>query len=181
VAAAIGKAQPNSCVNGDHRRRALPELGLGHGHRGRAAHPGAGTLRRYVRAGCLCNVQIEIMRQQERGRRAGPAEGLNPKTSRNLKEKLMTLIKKLSMATAVSTLLATGVFAQDNTGSSGQMMDGENGMAGNMMDGDMSGMDGMMPMMKMMQKMGPMMEACTEMMEAMNNSENETAPSTDKG
>ena len=64
----------------------------------------------------------------------------------------MTLFKKLSMATAVSTLLATGVFAQDNTGSSGQMMDGENGRAGNMMDGDMSGMDGMMPMMKMMQK-----------------------------
>ena len=93
----------------------------------------------------------------------------------------MTLIKKLSMATVVSTLLATSVFAQDNTGSSGQMMDGENGRAGNMMDGDMSGMDGMMPMMKMMQKMGPMMEACTEMMEAMNNSKNETAPSTDKG
>lgn len=93
----------------------------------------------------------------------------------------MALIKKLSMATAVSTLLATGVFAQDNTGSSDQMMDGETGMVGNMMDGDMSGMDGMMPMMKMMQKMGPMMEACTEMMEAMNNSKNETAPSTDKG
>ena len=93
----------------------------------------------------------------------------------------MTLIKKLSMATVVSTLLATSVFAQDNAGSSGQMMDGENGMAGNMMDGDMSGMDGMMPMMKMMQKMGPMMEACTEMMEAMNNSEDETTPSTDKG
>ncbi|SEL74555.1 hypothetical protein SAMN05443999_107201 [Roseovarius azorensis] len=88
----------------------------------------------------------------------------------------MTLIKKLSMATAVTTLLATSVVAQDNTGSSGQMMDGEHGM-----DGDMSGMQGMTPMMKMMQKMGPMMEACTEMMEAMNNSEDETTPSTDKG
>ena len=93
----------------------------------------------------------------------------------------MTLIKKLSMATVVSTLLATSVFAQDNTGLSGQMMDGESGMAGNMMNGDMSGMDGMMPMMRMMQKMGPMMEACTEMMEAMNNSEGETTPSTNKG
>ncbi|MEQ9037172.1 MAG: hypothetical protein RIE24_02330 [Silicimonas sp.] len=93
----------------------------------------------------------------------------------------MTLIKKLSMASAVSTLLATGVVAQDNTGSAAQMMDGENGMAGNMMDGDMSGMQGMMPMMKMMQQMGPMMEACTEMMEAMNGSMDEPAPSTDKG
>lgn len=82
------------------------------------------------------------------------------------------------MATAVSTLLATGVVAQDNTGLSGQMMDGESGMAGNIMNADM---DGMMPMMKMMQKMGPMMEACTEMMEAMNNSENGAATSTDKG
>lgn len=33
----------------------------------------------------------------------------------------------------------------------------------------------------MMQQMGPMMKACTEMMEAMNGSMNETAPSTDKG
>jgi hypothetical protein len=49
----------------------------------------------------------------------------------------MTLFKNLSMATAVSTLLATGVVAQDNTGLSGQMMDGESGMAGNMMNGDM--------------------------------------------
>ena len=91
----------------------------------------------------------------------------------------MTLIKKLSMATAVSALLATSVFAQDNTGSSGQMMDGENGMAGNMMDGDMSGMDGMMPMMKMMQKMGPMMEACTEMMQAMAAQPHHAVPKND--
>ncbi len=99
----------------------------------------------------------------------------------------MTLFKKLSMATAVSTLLATGAVAQDSTGSSGGMMDGENGMAGNMMNGEMSGMQGMdgmqgmMPMMQMMMQMGPMMKACTEMMEAMNGSMHETAPSTDKG
>lgn len=93
----------------------------------------------------------------------------------------MTTIKKLSMAAAVTTLMATGVVAQDNTGSSGQMMDGESGMADNMMNGDMSGMQGMMPMMQMMQQMGPMMKACTEMMEAMNGSMDETAPSTDKG
>ena len=93
----------------------------------------------------------------------------------------MTLFKKLSMAAAVTTLMATGVVAQDNTGSSGQMMDGENGMAGNMMNGDMAGMQGMMPMMQMMQQMGLMMKACTEMMEAMNGSMDETAPSTDKG
>ena len=93
----------------------------------------------------------------------------------------MKPIKNLSIAAAVATLLATAVVAQENSGASGQMMDGENGMSGNMMQGDMSGMDGMMPMMRMMQKMGPMMEACTEMMEAMNNSEDETTPSTDKG
>jgi len=103
---------------------------------------------------------------------------LNPKTSRNLKENLMTLIKKLSMATAATILLATGVVAQDNTGSTGPMTDAENGTAGNMMDGDMNGM---MPMMKMMQQMGPMMEACAEMMEAMNGSMDEAAPSIDKG
>ena len=95
----------------------------------------------------------------------------------------MTLIKKLSMATAVTTLLASGVVAQDNTGSTGQMTDAENGTAGNMMDGDMmdGDMNGMMPMMKMMQQMGPMMEACAEMMEAMNGSMDEAAPSIDKG
>ena len=90
----------------------------------------------------------------------------------------MKPIKNLSIAAAVATLLATGVVAQDNSGSSGQMMDGENGMSGNMMQGDMSGM---MPMMQMMQQMGPMMKACTEMMEAMNGSMMETQPSTDKG
>ena len=100
---------------------------------------------------------------------------MNPTTSRNLKEKLMKTIKKLSIAAVVATLLATGVVAQDNTGSSGQMMEGESGMTGNMMNGDMSGM------MPMMQQMGPMMKACTEMMEAMNGSMDETAPSTDKG
>ena len=93
----------------------------------------------------------------------------------------MKPIKKLSIATAVATLLATGVVAQDNSESSSQMMDGESSTTGNMMNGDMSGMEGMMPMMKMMQEMGPMMKACTEMMEAMNGSMNETAPSTDKG
>jgi hypothetical protein len=36
-------------------------------------------------------------------------------------------------------------------------------------------------MMKMMQEMGPMMKACTEMMEKMNDSMDETTPSTDKG
>ena len=93
----------------------------------------------------------------------------------------MKPIKKLSIAAAVATLMATGVVAQDNSGSSSQMMDGESGMTGNMMNGDMSGMEGMMPMMKMMQQMGPMMRACTDMMEAMNGSLDETAPSTDKG
>ena len=93
----------------------------------------------------------------------------------------MKPINKLTIAAAVATLLATGVAAQDNTDSSGQMMDGESGMTGNMMNGDMSGMEGMMPMMKMMQEMGPMMKACTEMMEKMNDSMDETAPSTDKG
>lgn len=86
----------------------------------------------------------------------------------------MKPIKNLSIAAAVATLLATAVVAQENSGSSGQMMDGENSMSGNMMQGDMSGMDGMMPMMKMMQ-------ACTEMMEAMNASMEKTQPSTDKG
>ena len=62
----------------------------------------------------------------------------------------MKPIKNLSIAAAVATLLATAVVAQENSGASGQMMDGENGMSGNMMQGDMSGMDGMMPMMKMM-------------------------------
>lgn len=99
----------------------------------------------------------------------------------------MKLFKKLSVATAVATLLATGAVAQDSTGSSGQMMDGESGMNGNMMNGDMSGMQGMdgmqgmMPMMQMMMQMGPMMKACTEMMVAMNSSMDETAPSTDRG
>ncbi len=90
----------------------------------------------------------------------------------------MKPLKKLSIAAAVATLLATGVVAKDSTGSSAQMMDGESGMTGNMMNGDMSGM---MPMMKMMQQMGPMMRACTEMLEAMNGSMDETAPLTDKG
>lgn len=86
----------------------------------------------------------------------------------------MKPIKNLSIAAAVATLLATAVVAQENSGSPGQMMDGENGMSGTMMQGDMSGMDGMMPMMKMMQ-------ACTEMMEAMNASMEKTQPSIDKG
>lgn len=86
----------------------------------------------------------------------------------------MKPIKNLSIAAAVATLLATAVVAQENSGSSGQMMDGENGMSGNMMQGDMSGMDGMMPMMKMMQ-------ACTEMMEAMNASMEKTQPSINNG
>ena len=88
------------------------------------------------------------MRQKELGRRTEPTEGLNPTTSRKLKEKLMKPIKKLSIAAVVATLLATGVVAQDSTGSSSQMMDGESGMTGNMMNGNMSGM---MPMMQMMQ------------------------------
>tara|TARA_B100001167_G_C16774537_1_gene310312 strand:- start:4631 stop:4930 length:300 start_codon:yes stop_codon:yes gene_type:complete len=99
---------------------------------------------------------------------------LNPKTKGSLKEKQMKPIKNLSIAAAVATLLATAVVAQENSGASGQMMDGENGMSGNMMQGDMSGMDGMMPMMKMMQ-------ACTEMMEAMNASTEKTQPSINKG
>ena len=86
----------------------------------------------------------------------------------------MKPIKNVSIAAAVATLLATAVVAQENSGSSGQMMDGENGMSGNMMQGDMSGMDGMMPMMKMMQ-------ACTEMMEAMNASMEKTQPSINNG
>ena len=86
----------------------------------------------------------------------------------------MKPIKNLSIAAAVATLLATAVVAQENSGASGQMMDGKNGMSGNMMQGDMSGMDGMMPMMKMMQ-------ACTEMMEAMNASTEKTQPSINKG
>ena len=61
MAATIWTAQPDSRVNDDHRCRALPELGLGDGDRGRSADPGAGTLRRDVRAGCLRDVQIEIM------------------------------------------------------------------------------------------------------------------------
>lgn len=81
----------------------------------------------------------------------------------------MKPIKNLSIAAAVATLLATGVVAQDNSGSSGQMMDSQGNMSG------------MMPMMQMMQQMGPMMKACTEMMEAMNGSMMETKPSTDKG
>jgi len=41
--------------------------------------------------------------------------------------------------------------------------------------------DGRMPRMMMMQQMGPMVKACTEMMEAMNGSKDESAPSTGKG
>lgn len=45
----------------------------------------------------------------------------------------MKPIKNLSIAAAVATLLATAVVAQENSGSPGQMMDGENGMSGTMM------------------------------------------------
>ena len=61
MAAAIWTARPDSRVNGDHRCRALPELGLGDGHWGRPADLGRGTLRRDVRAWRLRDVQIEIM------------------------------------------------------------------------------------------------------------------------
>lgn len=96
----------------------------------------------------------------------------------------MTRLKELGIAAGLATVLASVAIAQDDTGSPGQMMDGESGMTGTMMDGDMSGMEsmeGMMSMMKMMRQMGPMMKACTEMMEAMNASMNETPPSSDKG
>ena len=64
MAAAIGTAKSDSCVNGDHWRRALLELGLGDGHRSRAADPGRGTLRRDVRAWRLRDVQIQLMRKK---------------------------------------------------------------------------------------------------------------------
>jgi len=95
----------------------------------------------------------------------------------------MKLFKKLSVVTAVTALLATSAVAQDNTPSSGQMMDGK---SGNMLNGDMSGMQemdgvqGMVPMMQMMMQMAPMMRACTEMMEAMNRSMVETVPSAER-
>lgn len=79
MAAAIGKAQPHSCVNGDHRRRALPELGLGGGHRGRAAGPGLGALCCHVRIWALYERRLQIMQQQNKPEhRAEPTEGLNP-------------------------------------------------------------------------------------------------------
>lgn len=61
--ATVWTARPNSCINDDHQRRALPELGLGDGHRRCAADIGRGAMRRDVRAWRLRNVQIQIMRK----------------------------------------------------------------------------------------------------------------------
>ena len=90
----------------------------------------------------------------------------------------MTYKTNFLAAALTAALLTTAAQAQDATPMADDMpMNKEHSTK----EGGMASMEGMMPMMKMMAQMGPMMEACTEMMEAMNNSEDETTPSTDKG